>query len=402
MDMGIVIIVSLLLASTSISAQQDAGLFCNMKDGTPGICTELPQCNVVDKQLQAGTPPDTRCGWAGYLPIVCCPLLLQENSTGIATEKITMTSHSTFSSSRPLVAGSPMETDVLARQMCAHYAKSVYALMTPPTLAVDRTPVNASLCAIKYQKLIVGGTKAEPKEFPHMVAVGFNTHTGIEWGCGGTLVSDLFVLTAAHCTFSLNGGAAEWVRVGDLDLKQNDDDAKPQQRKVIERIRHPSYKASSHYHDIALLRMESPVTFDAWVRPACLPTVSSEQLPEKAIATGWGKVNWIDEEGSNKLLKVTLSTMPQGLCNRVVVGNTVHPRLKQGIVDDWQICAGEEGKDTCQGDSGGPLVVFDRNNECMYDVIGITSVGILCGSIIPGIYTRVYHYLSWIEKEVWG
>ncbi|XP_063982620.1 serine protease snake-like [Diachasmimorpha longicaudata] len=398
--MGIVIVISLLLACAS--GQQDAGDLCTMKDGTQGICTELLQCPEVDKQLQAGTPPDTRCGWAGFLPIVCCPLLLPETSTRPVTEKIPMTPQATSSTSRPRVDGSPGETGVVARQMCAHYGKSVYALVTAPTLSVDRTQLNVSLCAIKYQKLIVGGTKAEPKEFPHMAAVGFNTHDGIKWGCGGTLVSDLFVLTAAHCTFSLNGGPAEWIRVGDLDLKRDDDDAKPQQRKVTERIRHPNYKSSSHYHDIALLRMDSPVTFNAWVRPACLPTISSEQLTEKAIATGWGKVNWTEDDGSDKLLKVTLPIMSQGLCNRVVVGNAVHPKLKQGIVGDWQICAGEEGKDTCQGDSGGPLVVFDRHNECMYDVAGITSVGILCGSIIPGIYTRVHHYVSWLEKEIWG
>ena len=87
---------------------------------------------------------------------------------------------------------------------CAEYARSVYALVIPPTLAVNRQPVNISLCAIKSQKLIVGGTKAEPKEFPHMAAVGFNGKSlGTLWLCGGTLVSEKFVMTAAHCTYSL-------------------------------------------------------------------------------------------------------------------------------------------------------------------------------------------------------
>lgn len=102
--------------------------------------------------------------------------------------------------------------------------------------------------------------------------------------------------TAIFNIFSLFGiicsGPAEWVRVGDLVLWQNDDDARPQQRRVIGRIHHPNYKAPSLYHDIALLRMESPVSFDAWVRPACLPTARSGQTVEKAVATGWGKVDW--------------------------------------------------------------------------------------------------------------
>lgn len=87
--------------------------------------------------------------------------------------------------------------------MCGEYAKSVYTLEIPPTLAGNRHPVNKSLCAIKSRTLITGGTKADPKEFPHMVAVGFDGGSrGKQWMCGGTLVSDRFVLTAAHCLYS--------------------------------------------------------------------------------------------------------------------------------------------------------------------------------------------------------
>lgn len=72
---------------------------------------------------------------------------------------------------------------------------------SPALIGGDEQLVNISLVNTA-QTLIVGGTKAEPREFPHMVAIGYNMGTSIRWDCGGTLISENFVLTAAHCTSS--------------------------------------------------------------------------------------------------------------------------------------------------------------------------------------------------------
>lgn len=85
---------------------------------------------------------------------------------------------------------------------CAENAGAVFSLEISPALLLDRTYVNRSTCALKTRKLIVGGTKAEPKEFPHMAAVGYDDDGSIQWSCGGSLISDRIVLTAAHCLYS--------------------------------------------------------------------------------------------------------------------------------------------------------------------------------------------------------
>ncbi|XP_033308848.1 serine protease snake-like [Bombus bifarius] len=383
----------LLCCSISCNAQYE-GDSCTI-DGTPGICVVLSpaNCPSVYQDLLKGKPPSSLCGYKNFHPVVCCP-----KNTPTTTSPNTITS--TIKNTTPTTTdrGSVVTKGAKAKAMCEKYAKSVYQLVPSPTLTIDNPLINISVCAIKTRKLIVGGTKAEPKEFPHMAAIGFDTDDGIDWQCGGTLISERFVLTAAHCTYSMYGGRARWVRLGDLNLERTDDDARPQNYLIIERIKHNKYQSRFAYHDIALLKLEKDVEFNAWIRPSCLPY----SLPDigtdgKATASGWGRVDFL-EDPSKDLLKVTINLIAQPVCNRSFVYES---KFIRGIVDEWQICAGEVGKDTCQGDSGGPLVIFNNDYDCMYSVIGITSIGKPCGLSDPGIYTRVYHYISWIESKVW-
>ena len=186
--------------------------------------------------------------------------------------------------------------------------------------------------------------------------------------------------------------------LGDLNLERTDDDARPENYRIIERIKYNKYQGRFAYHDIALLKLEKDVEFNAWIRPSCLPY----SLPDigtdgKATASGWGRVDFL-EDPSKDLLKVTINLISHPVCNRSFMYES---KFIRGVVDEWQICAGDVGKDTCQGDSGGPLVIFNNDYDCMYSVIGITSIGKSCGHSDPGVYTRVHHYISWIENKVW-
>lgn len=94
--------------------------------------------------------------------------------------------------------------------------------------------------------------------------------------------------------------------------------------------------------------------------------------------------------------------VPNDACNRLM-STPRSRRLKFGVLPS-QICAGDlaGGKDTCEGDSGGPLFLKSSDPNCNYDVVGITSIGGICGTARkPGVYTRVSYYMNWIESIVW-
>lgn len=244
--------------------------------------------------------------------------------------------------------------------------------------------------------LISDGTDARPREFPHMALLGKMILKSIEWFCGGTLISNRFVMTAAHCIRKV-----EFVRLGDLAIDQDEDDSMPKQILVSEKILHPDYKMNSKYNDIALLKLKTEVLLNPYIRPACLPT-SNNQDVKHFIATGYGKTGHL-LKASQILLKVSLELFDHNECNQTY-SSYIGRNFQNGIVDS-QMCVGSktDQKDTCPGDSGGPLQIYHKSQYCMFTVLGITSFGMICGvKNSPGVYTKVYPYVKWIEDVVWN
>ncbi|XP_044736800.1 transmembrane protease serine 9-like [Chrysoperla carnea] len=290
----------------------------------------------------------------------------------------------------------------ISRGLCLRYAKSVYVLEYPAFNVPGAAPKNVSQCHVNHRPLIYGGSKAKGKEFPHMALIGYAKEDDIKWMCGGSLITEEWVLTAAHCAYTTYG-EAKFVRLGELDFADDNDDSEPQNFDVIQIEEHPEH-GISHYNDIALLKLNKKAKLTAYVRPACLWT-KHDIKNSKAIATGWGLTGWIPffHNRSSHLLQVTLSLVPQSICNQTIFN--AH-RLNKGIIDEMQICAGvgendKDKKDTCQGDSGGPLQIFANDVECMYYIIGVTSFGKPCGKTrAAGVYTRVSNYIPWIESTI--
>ncbi|XP_023938417.2 uncharacterized protein LOC112046141 [Bicyclus anynana] len=273
-------------------------------------------------------------------------------------------------------------------KMCDRYksldVKQVQAIPLLPS--PDAVRVNVSTCAPQETPLIVGGKVASIQQFRHMALLGWTNlqHGGYSWKCGGSLVSNRFVLTAGHCAYqdrdnSVALGPPKVVQLGSSSLG----DPAATLVKVAAVVRHPKYKVPKSYYDIALVKMAHTISFSSLIRPACLGIPPAPGRP--IIATGWGKTEF-GGDLSQELRSVSLPIWDITECYEALGTSR---RLPEGPDSDSQICAGERrgGKDTCQGDSGGPAQIQDG---CTWRVVAVTSLGRSCGAVeTPALYAKV-------------
>ncbi|ELW68909.1 Anionic trypsin [Tupaia chinensis] len=216
---------------------------------------------------------------------------------------------------------------------------------------------------------IVGGYTCEENSVPYQVSLNSGYHF-----CGGSLISDQWVVSAAHCYKS-----RIQVRLGEhnIDVVEGNE----QFINSAKVIRHPKYNSWTLDSDIMLIKLSSPAALNTRVSTISLPSACAP-AGTQCLISGWGNTL-----SSGKLLQcLDAPLLSEAECEASYPGQ----------ITETMVCAGflEGGKDSCQGDSGGPVV-------CNGELQGIVSWGYGCAQKgRPGVYTKVCQFVDWIQETI--
>uniref|UniRef100_A0A668UG57 Peptidase S1 domain-containing protein n=1 Tax=Oreochromis aureus TaxID=47969 RepID=A0A668UG57_OREAU len=235
--------------------------------------------------------------------------------------------------------------------------------------------------AVKNSR-IVGGENASPGSWPWQATLLIGN--GL---CGGSLITDQWVLTAAHCITPSDRNRTI-VYLGHNYLFGPDPNKV--NRTLEDIFCHPEYDASTKDNDICLVKLSTPVEFTDYILPICLASENSTFYN--------GTSSWVTGFGDTTGYGSFQETLQE--VNVPIVGNNECKCFAE--ITENMICAGlkEGGKDSCQGDSGGPLVT---KKDSVWVQSGVVSFGYGCAlPNRPGVYARVSQYQNWINNTVSG
>jgi hypothetical protein len=239
--------------------------------------------------------------------------------------------------------------------------------------------------------------------WPWMVAIYRLENNGnTVFHCGGTIIGDCWVLTAAHC---LKGYHPDdlLVVVGDTEryVRQFTEKTYTVERSFI----HPTYEQGGDYNrDIGLLKLPCNISCSPFIRKGCLPTTRDEIFytpGTNCIVAGWGATEKREHGGRTSAKSTAMKELHLPIADHERCKNSTSDRYKEDVTE-FTVCAGDGTgqNDACDGDSGGPLFC-KRPNEEKYVVVGIVSWGEGCGQAGKyGIFTHLLKLVGWVHEQM--
>ncbi|XP_066135826.1 transmembrane protease serine 11A isoform X3 [Saccopteryx bilineata] len=273
----------------------------------------------------------------------------------------------------------------------AVWQKKIHSILNQKIRNTRALPINVSSvqvngCGKRVVPLIVNrimsGNIAAKAAWPWQASLQRNNiHQ-----CGATLISNTWLITAAHC-FKNNANPRPWTVSFGTTINP------PLMKRNIKRIIvHEKYHSPARVYDIAVVQFSPRVTFSDDIRRVCLPEASASLQPNSTVyITGFGAL-YYGGESQNDLREARLKIISDDVCKQ--------PHVYGSDIRFGMFCAGylEGIYDACRGDSGGPLVIKDLKDT--WYLIGIVSWGDNCGQMNkPGVYTMVTYYRNWIASK---
>ncbi|XP_017130076.1 phenoloxidase-activating factor 2 [Drosophila elegans] len=240
---------------------------------------------------------------------------------------------------------------------------------------------------------LVAADQAQPNEFPWVVAL--MKPKNLFFGAG-TLVTENVVVTAAH--LMLNRSISDFIVVGgawDLNELFKNSVVTRSPARVIP---HPGFVMLTGANNIALIILAVSFYFKPQISPICWASPGTSFVGERCLVVGWGKLNPLAGNISNRQKKIDLPIVSRRMCE-IQLKRTLGPSYE---LDPTMLCAGgERGRDACKGDGGSPLMCPIPGYPSLYEFVGIVNSGVSCGEEeVPGLYTSITQVKSWIDQQL--